>query len=150
MKSLFEESTRAEILGRIDSVTPQAVKQWGKMNVTQMFCHCSRALEMAMGLINPKRVFIGRILGPLFKGKYSDESAFGKSSPTSDELITLAVNSDFVVEKDRLKDLVTRFSINGEPGVTKQPHPFFGTLTPAEWGKGMYKHVDHHLKQFNA
>lgn len=150
MKSLFEESTRLEIVKRIDSVSRQSARQWGKMNVSQMLSHCGHGLDMAMGTINPRRVFLGKILGPLFKHKYSDDSSIGKNSPTSNELITTAYSPDFEKEKDRLKDLVTRFSNNGEAGVTKHPHPFFGPLTPAEWGKGMYKHLDHHLKQFSA
>ena len=150
MKSLFEESTQAEILNRIDSVSLQSVRQWGKMDVSQMLCHCANALDMAMGTINPKRVFIGRILGPLLKKKYSDDSVFGKNSPTSAELVTTTSSPLFVNEKNRLINLVILFSKNGEAGVTKHPHPFFGSLTPVEWGIGMYKHLDHHFKQFSA
>jgi Protein of unknown function (DUF1569) len=149
MKSLFEESAKIEMLNRVDQLLPNAARQWGKMDVSQMVCHCARALEMAMGTINPKRAFIGRILGPIFKGQYSDDSAFGKNSPTSNELI-VGNSPDFEQEKKRLKDLINQFSSNGEAGATKHPHPFFGPLTPAEWGKGMYKHLDHHLKQFSA
>ncbi|MFD1127776.1 DUF1569 domain-containing protein [Paenibacillus provencensis] len=28
------------------------------------------------------------------------------------------------------------------------PHPFFGKLTSEEWSIGLYKHLDHHLKEF--
>jgi hypothetical protein len=149
MKSLFDESAKAEILSRVDKLSQNAARQWGKMQVSQMVCHCAKGLEMAMGTINPKRVFIGRILGPIFKGKYSDESAIGKNSPTSSDLI-VDNNPNFELEKKRLKDLINQFSANGEAGATKHPHPFFGPLTPVEWGKGMYKHLDHHLKQFSA
>lgn len=149
MKSLFEEAAKTEILNRVDKLSPQATRLWGKMQVSQMLGHCSKGLDMAMGTINPRRAFIGKILGPLFKGKYSDDSPFGKNSPTSAELIVDA-SPDFEQEKMRLKDLINRFSANGEGATTKHPHPFFGSLTGAEWGKGMYKHLDHHLKQFNA
>jgi hypothetical protein len=150
MKSLFEESTREEILKRVDLVSLQSARQWGKMDVSQMLSHCSHALEMAMGTINPKRALIGKILGPLFKHKYSDDSSIGKNSPTATELITTTSSPQFEKEKNRLKDLVIQFSNNGEAHVTKHPHPFFGPLTSVEWGKGMYKHIDHHLKQFSA
>jgi hypothetical protein len=29
-------------------------------------------------------------------------------------------------------------------------HPLFGPLTHREWSALMYRHVDHHLKQFGA
>lgn len=147
MKSLFEESTRIEIFNRIDSVSPQAARLWGTMNASQMLCHCKRALEMATGKLNPKRVFIGRIIGPLFRSNYSNEKPFGQSTPTSSELVVKEI-PDFELEKQQLKDLVIQFSEGGEARVTQHPHHFFGTLTPAEWGKGMYKHLDHHLRQF--
>jgi hypothetical protein len=147
MKSLFEESAKREILNRIDSISPQATRLWGTMEVSQMLCHCNRALEMANGTLNPKRVFIGRVLGPLFKGNYSNEKPFGQGSPTSGELMVRDL-PQFENERQRLKELVTKFSGDGESKVTTHPHPFFGPLTPGEWGKGMYKHLDHHLRQF--
>ncbi|HEY5370005.1 MAG TPA: DUF1569 domain-containing protein [Hanamia sp.] len=30
------------------------------------------------------------------------------------------------------------------------PHPFFGKLNRKEWGRLIYKHLDHHLKQFSS
>ncbi len=29
-------------------------------------------------------------------------------------------------------------------------HPLFGKLTPEQWGKSIYKHLDHHLQQFDV
>jgi hypothetical protein len=148
MKSLFEPSTLNEVIERIQKVSPSSPKQWGKMDVAQMLAHCGNALEMAMGVMNPKRVFIGRIIGPIFRKKYSDDNPFDQHSPTSQE-IKVVERKDFDAEKKRLADLVNRFSTGGETKATKHPHPFFGPLTPREWGIGMYKHIDHHLRQFS-
>ena len=30
------------------------------------------------------------------------------------------------------------------------PHPFFGKLNRQEWARLIYKHLDHHLKQFGS
>ena len=30
------------------------------------------------------------------------------------------------------------------------PHPVFGSFTPEQWGQMQYKHLDHHLRQFNV
>lgn len=30
------------------------------------------------------------------------------------------------------------------------PHPFFGNLNKDEWSRLIYKHLDHHLKQFGS
>ena len=53
-------------------------------------------------------------------------------------------------ERDRLNTLIDRFSTAGPEGCTRTPHCFFGDLTPDEWAIGMYKHLDHHLRQFNS
>ena len=149
MKTLFEKGIASEMIDRIEKISPQSSKQWGKMNVAQMFAHCGNGLEMAMGVINPKRIFIGRLIGPLFKSKYTDEKPFDHSSPTSPE-IEVTEQRDFNVEKHRLVSLVKIFSEGGE-AIAKQPiHPFFGKMSPREWGIGMYKHLDHHLRQFGG
>ncbi|MGC4020921.1 MAG: DUF1569 domain-containing protein [Cyclobacteriaceae bacterium] len=150
MKTLFDSSVASEMVIRIEKISPQSLKAWGKMNVEQMLAHAGSALEMSMGTINPKRIFIGRIIGPIFRKKYSDETPFEPGSPTSNELVTLGLSKDFEKEKERLISLVKKFSFGGEAIVTQQPHPFFGPLTPREWGVGMYKHLDHHLRQFGG
>jgi hypothetical protein len=149
MKNLYDESSVQEILGRIDKISPLNQRQWGSMEVSQMLAHCGNAVEMAMGKINPPRVFIGRLIGGLFKPSYTNEKPFSKDSPTSDEIRVTGAR-DFDKEKIRLSKLVREFAAAGESGCTKHPHPFFGSLTAAEWSRGMYKHLDHHLRQFAA
>jgi hypothetical protein len=149
MKSLFTPSDANEILNRIEKIEPTSVRQWGKMDIAQMLAHCGNGLEMAMGIINPRRVFIGRLIGGFLKSVYTNEKPFSKDSPTSEE-IKVTTPKDFVAEKNRLTQLVKQFSEGGESRCTKHPHPFFGKLTPNEWSIGMYKHIDHHFRQFGA
>jgi len=149
MKNLYESSVASAITDRIEKISPQSERQWGQMDVAQMLAHCGNALEMAAGTINPKRIFIGRLIGPLLKSKYYDEKPFDKNSPTSDET-KVTGQRDFNSEKTRLLLLVKKFSEGGEKIATKHPHPFFGPLKPSEWGIGMYKHLDHHLRQFGG
>ncbi len=149
MKSLFTATVTSEILNRIDKIESTAPRQWGKMDVAQMMAHCGNGLEMAMGIINPPRVFIGRLIGGFLKSVYTNEKPFSKDSPTSEE-IKVTTPKDFVAEKTRLIKLVKQFSEGGESKCTQHPHPFFGKLTPAEWSIGMYKHIDHHFRQFGA
>jgi len=148
MKSLFDPIVSSEILERIERISPQAPRQWGKMDVAQMLAHCGNGLEMGMGIIHPKRVLIGRIIGSLFRKKYSEDQPFSHNNPTSDEL-RVTDQRNFQAEKRRLISLVKNFSEGGESIVTKDPHPFFGVLSPREWGIGMYKHIDHHFRQFS-
>ena len=149
MKNLFERESVDELFSRIDQLQPATQRNWGKMDVAQMMAHCSAALDMASGKVNIPRAFIGRILGPFVRSIYSSEKPFSKSNPTSKELV-ISDQRDFAREQEQLKLKVQQFYEGGEAKCTRYPHPFFGALTPYEWGRGMYKHLDHHLRQFGA
>ena|SRR5579864_5578592 len=149
MRNLFEKEAVDEVCGRLDKLQPETPRQWGKMDVAQMMAHCSAALDMASGKLNPPRMFIGRVLGPLVKPIYTNEKPFAKSTPTEKKLI-ISDQRDFARERERLKQCVRQFHEGGEAECTRHPHPFFGALTTYEWSRGMYKHLDHHLRQFGA
>lgn len=149
MKNLFEREAVDEIIARIDSLQPAAQRQWGKMDVAQMMAHCSRALEMACGKLKLRRIWFGWILGPLVKPIYTNEKPFARNNPTDKKLV-ISDARDFSREQELLKKCVYEFHAGGEAKCTRHPHPFFGSLTPAEWARGMYKHMDHHLRQFGA
>ncbi len=149
MKNLFNTNDAAEIHYRIDKLTPDSQKLWGKMNAGQMLAHCTAALKAANGETHPPRIFIGRILTPFIKNNYYNEAPFPKNTPT-DKTFVMNGAHDFEKEKQLLKAAIEKFYNNGEGGVTKHPHSFFGKLTPAQWSRGMYKHLDHHLRQFGV
>jgi hypothetical protein len=149
MKNLYERETVDEVVARINALQPAAQRQWGKMDVGQMLAHCSAAMEMASGKINPPRMLIGRLLGRFVKPVYTNEKPFGQGNPT-EKTLAVSDSRDFSQEQMRLKDCVREFHQGGEAKCTRHPHPFFGNLTPQEWSRGMYKHLDHHLRQFGA
>lgn len=151
MKSLFEAGCVREVKHRLSALGPNSPRQWGKMNPAQMLAHCSLGLEMAAGEIRPPRALIGRILGPVVKPiALRDEEPMRRNSPTSKELIVIGEERDFEAERERLSGLIDRFATSGAAGCTSHPHAFFGSLTPDEWAVLMYKHLDHHLRQFGA
>ena len=149
MKTLFEIAAKNEILERVNGLTFSHQGLWGKMNVSQMMAHCSKALEVVIGKYSPPRIFIGKIVGWLFKSAYTNEKPFPKNVKTV-KGFEMTTEKDFEIEKERLISLIEETYNMGENGCTKHPHPFFGKFTPDEWGKGMYKHLDHHLRQFDV
>ena len=149
MKNLFERETVDEVIARIDKLQPASERQWGKMDVAQMMAHCSAALDMASGRVNPPRIFIGRLIGPFAKPILTNEKPLSRNSPT-DKTLLVSDKRDFLREQELLKQKLQQFHDGGEARCTKHPHPFFGPLTPHAWSRGMYKHLDHHLRQFGA
>jgi len=149
-RNLFQAEQIDEIKRRLGNLNPDSARQWGKMTPAQMLAHCSAGLEMATGELRPRRVLIGRIIGPAIKRvALRDEEPMRRNSPTSKELIVDG-NVDFEAERNRLSGLIDRFAAAGPSGCTDHPHAFFGPLQPGEWSILMYKHLDHHLRQFGA
>lgn len=150
MKNFYEPSTAKEVKDRIANLKPESQRQWGKMTAPQALAHCSSGMEWAVGDSFPPRVFIGRILGGFVRPKLlGNDEPMRRNSPTVKSLV-IADQRDLGKERDRLCGLIDRFASAGPKGCTKHPHSFFGPLTPDEWAILMYKHVDHHLRQFGA
>ena len=150
MKSIFDATIRDEIINRIYLLNENSKAQWGKMNVGQMLSHCILWQDMIFGRIHCKRVLIGRIFGKMaLKNFLKDDKPLGKNSPSSRELIITAKQDDIdiVVQKKTLIDLIKEYAGYHNPNFM---HPFFGTMTNEQVGYFVYKHTDHHLRQFNC
>ncbi|MBZ5682713.1 MAG: DUF1569 domain-containing protein [Acidobacteriia bacterium] len=149
MKNLFQPDAVDEVISRIDRLQPTTQRQWGKMDVAQMMAHCSATLDTASGRLVLPRLFIGRVLGPFVRPIFTNDKPFSRNSPT-DKKFVIADQRDFSREQEQLKLRIRQFQQGGEAGCTKHPHSFFGPLKPQEWATGMYKHLDHHLRQFGV
>jgi hypothetical protein len=150
MRNIFEPDASQEIKQRLACLRPDSERQWGKMNPAQAVAHCSKGMEQALGDILPPRLFIGRLIGSFIKSKaLSDDAPMRRNSPTVPGFQVLD-KRDLVAERHRLNGLIDRVIAAGPTGCTAHPHSFFGRMTPEQWGILMYKHLDHHLRQFGA
>ena len=150
MKNLFEAATVAEVKDRVAHLAPDSKRLWGKMNAPQAAAHCSAALELAQGDRLPPQMLLGRLIGRIVKPMVlGNDEPMRRNSPTMKEIV-VADERDLEPERKRLLGLVDRFAAGGPGGCTTHPHSFFGRLTPQEWAILMYKHLDHHLRQFGV
>ena len=150
MKNLFDVARVEEVKQRIARLRPDSERQWGTMNASQMVEHCSRGLELALGDRLPPQMMLGRIIGRMLKPKVlGNDEPMRRNSPTVKGLL-VENERDLGKEQERLRGLIDRFVASGPAGCTNHPHSFFGRLTPEEWAILMYKHLDHHLRQFGV
>jgi len=149
MKTLFHGDGYREIESRFLALRPDAGAEWGKMHVAQMLAHCRVTMEVATGLVELPPSLMGKLIGRWFRRKFSDDSRLSRNSPTHPRFV-MTEQKDFAAERDRLLQLIRQFAEGGEANCTGRPHSFFGPLSSEEWGRGMYKHLDHHLRQFGA
>lgn len=149
MNTLYDKVAAESLIARIENLTPETRALWGKMSVGQMLEHCSIGMETIRGIRVIKRVFIGYLFGKMAKPSFYNEKPFKQNLPTAKEL-TITNSVDFNRAKSTLIEHIHATQVGGPDKCTKAPHAFFGKMTPEEWGKGMYKHIDHHLQQFGV
>lgn len=147
MKSIFKLEDNQEIITRIEKLTPESQALWGKMTVDQMLKHCNEAIKVAFNEKDLNIPFIMRLFGSMLRKKVLN-SEFGKNSPTAKEF-KFTENFDLTAVK---QDIITNFSRfqAGEKSITCEKHPFWGKMTSEDWNKLMWKHMDHHLRQFGV
>ena len=153
MKDLFDPIPVEDIKQRIMRLQPESERQWGNMTLAQTLAHCTSGMQMAMGIINPKRApFPAFLIGPLIKPLVlGDDKPMRRNSPSSPELFLAdPTQCDLERERGQLIAAIDSFATRGAACCSQHPHPFFGPLKPHQWAILMYKHVDHHLRQFDV
>ena len=147
IKNLFDAAVKQEIVTRINTLTPQSQRQWGKMDIAQMLAHVQMPMDVALGTSSVKGNWLMKLILPLFKKVLYDEKPWKQGLPTDKTFVMTGQSKDFETEKNSLLDKVNRFS---EATMINEKHPVFGKLTKEQWSKATWKHLDHHLKQFGA
>ncbi len=153
IKNLLDPILVGDTKRRIMRLHPESERSWGNMTIAQTLAHCTSGILMAMGVINPTRAaFPSNVIGPLIKPLvFGNDKPMRRNSPSSPELFSAdTTQCDFEVERARLITTIDRFFSAGAASCSKHPHPFFGQLKPHQWAILMYKHIDHHLRQFGA
>ena len=149
MDTLFDLACRDRILARIERLRPDSKRAWGKMDAAQAMAHSALGIEAATGDATLSRPLMARLLGPFFKGLILGPKPFSKNSPTHPMLV-MKLPKDFGREKARLVESIRKFCHAGPVSAARYPHAFVGKLSGDEWGRLQYKHLDHHLRQFEA
>lgn len=148
MKTIFDQTTREELIKRVENLTENSPRQWGKMNVFQMVQHCALCDEMYLGKKAYKRSLLGYLLGRIaLQQLMKDDKPKAKNSPTKSDFKNLEVSGDFKTEKARWLALIGEYEHFNNPNFS---HWFYGKMTTEQVGISVYKHIDHHLRQFNS
>jgi hypothetical protein len=149
MKNLYDPAVADEVRRRVASLGPDSARAWGKMNAAQACAHCALAMENALGDTTLPRHPLGRVIGGWAKRRLIVKGKpMGRGEPTHPSVL-VTDERVFAVERKRLQHTIDRFT-SSPSACTRDPHFFFGPMTPTEWATFMYIHLDHHLRQFNV
>lgn len=147
MNTVFNSSDREALYGRMNTLTLERTPLWGRMSCGQMLAHLTDGVRMTLGelAVQPKR-------GPLrlapIRHAVIHWLPFPKGAPTAPELLVRRAE-DCAVEIAELRAVMERMALRAGTPVWKE-HPAFGRMTERDWGVLVYRHVDHHLRQFGA
>ncbi|MBX9783852.1 MAG: DUF1569 domain-containing protein [Chitinophagaceae bacterium] len=152
MKNILNQSDWLQITERINSLTTQSKRRWGKMNVEQMLAHCEDQIRLALGEKQPheKPNFFNRNVMKYF-GLWLPRIPLRnlKAPVDMNQKFYGTASSNISTEQQNLIGLLNTFRTAKEDFIF-QPHPMYGKLNRKQWGRFMYVHIDHHLRQFNS
>jgi hypothetical protein len=147
MPSLRHEAVRAELIRRLNRLTPATKPKWGRLDAPRLLCHLGDTLAMSIGELPVKSANRRAFHYFPLKHLILYVLPFPKGAPTAPELLSTAPQ-DFDVSRRRVLELMDRLA--AAPKANGPEHPFFGPLTNEEWNALQWKHIDHHLKQFGC
>jgi hypothetical protein len=152
VKSLVDRQYTAELITRLDKITPDTQRRWGKMTAHQMVCHLADACRMALrqkpvsddtNLLKRTVVKWLALYAPL------QWRAGIITRPEIDQQIAGTCPADFGSDVAEVRILLDTIAKNGLLG-TWPDHPVFGKMSASQWLRWAYLHTDHHLRQFGV
>ena len=147
MKSIWQEEARRELSARVGALAWDRPAAWGKFTAPKMVCHLADSLKMAMGDLKVARKNLP-IRYPPLKQLIIYWAPFPKGAPTAPELLARAPR-EWSRDIGDVQELLER-AASARTTDTWPEHPAFGKLSTRAWGVLIYRHMDHHLKQFGA
>lgn len=148
MKPFFDPATREGLLARFDRLTPESRARWGKMSVGQMVCHLTDALRAAMGELPCARKKTP-YSSPVMRWLVIRVLPWPQGVPTAPEFLQTVPAPALEADKAAFRRLAEAFAARGPAGPFA-PHPAFGDMPGALWGRLVSRHLDHHLRQFGV
>lgn len=150
MKNVFNPDDVNDIIKRINLLDSTSKPSWGKMDVAQMLAHCNVAYEMVYTDKHAKPNFFKKmILKAFVKQTVVGLKPYPKNGRTAPQFL-MTTEKDFENEKKALINYLIKTQNVGEDYFKDKESHSFGKLKITEWNTLFYKHLNHHLKQFNV
>ncbi len=144
--SVYNAARREELARRLSAIPFDRSPRWGRMTAPQMVTHLLEAYRMPSGELHIAARPLP--LKPLLRWVMLYLLPFPKGAPTARELLSRKPQSwDADVAALRETILAVR---EPAPGAKVGEHPIFGQMSAKDWGVLLYKHTDHHLRQFGV
>jgi hypothetical protein len=146
MASIYDPSHRQSLLDRVANLRADRPAAWGKFTAPKMVQHLIESLKMVTGENAPKpRPFPMQFL---VRPLVVHLMPWPKGAPTAPELLA-GKPTTWDADLAALRTRIAQLPVPAD-GATLPPHPAFGPMSKRDWGVLLYRHLDHHLKQFGV
>ena len=142
-----DDGVYGEIVERIRSVSPDSERKWGVMDHSQLLVHMADGVRLCLRgpkapasgpfRFGPLRYFALHVMKWPEAKIQAPPGAFERPSTTWEE------------DKATLLRLLDEYMATAAESLVTR-HPAFGKMKPKDWDVLMYRHLDHHLRQFSA
>lgn len=150
LPNVCSSSVAQELINRINQLKPNSQPLWGKMSVEKMLAHCCVTYEYIFDERTDKPNFLMKfILKSFVKKMVTNEIPYKHNEKTGPAFL-ITNEKNFEQEKTRLINYINKVVENGKSFFVGKKSVSFDELTPTEWNNMLYKHLDHHLKQFGV
>jgi Protein of unknown function (DUF1569) len=150
LPNIYLQETTQEFIDRINRLEGNEVPLWGKMNVGQMLSHCCVPYQQILGENSdtPGRL-MKFLMKRFFKKAMINDQAYRKNLPTGPAFVRSGVH-DVSTEQSKLISYIKTIQELGPEKLEAIPSLSLGKLSSQEWSNMLYKHLDHHLRQFGV
>ena len=151
MNNLLNDTDKKALVARLHQLSPRHIRKWGSMSAQQVIPH----------MTDPLRCATGDRPAPLMPSMFSKFPVkylavwvmpWPKAAPTAPEFIQGNKGTppeEFERDKHALLLAIHQFCTHAK---NRKFHdsPVFGKLSNRAWGRLMWRHLDHHLRQFGV
>lgn len=151
IQNVFDAKDAQNYINRINQLTPETQRKWGKMSVSQVLAHLNVAYAF---IFEPEKQRKPGAIAKFFlknfvKPKIVNELPYKPDLPTSPVFI-IADERNFEEEKKKLIGNIQRVQQLGREAFEGKENLNFGKMTAQEWNNMLAKHLNHHLEQFGV
>lgn len=145
-KTIFDDSSRRQLIERIGRLRPDSQRRWGRMTPNEMICHLEDSMRCATGE-TPTRYRKSFMSNPFFRWLIIHVIPWPKGRAQTVKEMQATRPGDFEEDRRRLIAMLDRATGLGTGG-SWAPHPAFGAMTGRDYGVLIHRHCDYHLRQF--
>jgi Protein of unknown function (DUF1569) len=145
----FDPKETETLLDRMASLAPGSAAHWGKMDAAQMLAHCCIPYQQIQGELGGGPAVLRFIARHFLKQAVVGEAPFKRSLPTA-KAFRVADAREFERERQRLGAFIRAVHGQGAAAFEGRLHVAYGPLTARQWSNLLWKHLDHHLRQFGV